>query len=143
VTDTPRQRIRPAHGGRQLHGGWGDPRHDDRQSATTASRDVTRVYFDPAVLFASAAVSSDAADALDNLAETGHELILLTTAPVALPDGFPHLYVLDETALAVRCSVSPQVSTRGSIRYARGTIASPSAVITPDQSRTTRAVSRG
>ena len=61
----------------------------------------------------------------------------------ALPDGFPHLYVLDETALAVRCSVSPQVSTRGSIRYARGTIASPSAVITPDQSRTTRAVSRG
>jgi hypothetical protein len=58
-----------------------------------ASRNVTRVYIDPPVLFASAgaAVSSDAAEALGNLAETGHELILLTNAPVALPDGFPHV----------------------------------------------------
>ena len=52
---------------------------------------MTRVYFDPAVLFAGPAVSSDAADALGNLTETGHELILLTNVPIALPDGFPHL----------------------------------------------------
>jgi hypothetical protein len=71
--------------------GW--PKHDDRPTGFTASRDVTRVYIDPPVLFrsAGAAVSSDAAEALGNLAETGHELILLTKAPVALPDGFPHL----------------------------------------------------
>ena len=58
-----------------------------------ASCEVTRVYIDPPVLFASAgaAVSSDAAEALANLAETGHELILLTSAPVALPEGFPPL----------------------------------------------------
>jgi hypothetical protein len=62
---------------------------------------VTRVYFDPSVLFvqsgtgridpSSGSVSSDAAEALGNLAETGHELILLTNAPVALPDGFPNI----------------------------------------------------
>jgi hypothetical protein len=64
-----------------------------------ASRDVTRVYLDPAVLFVRtgpgqfvpSGVSSDAAEALANLAETGHELILLTNAPVTLPDGFPQL----------------------------------------------------
>jgi hypothetical protein len=83
-----------------LHGGWGGPKHDDRSAASLlAAGDVTRVYLDPAVLNvrtgtgrdAASGVSSEAAEALENLAETGHELILLTTAPVALPDGFPRL----------------------------------------------------
>lgn len=58
---------------------------------------MTRVYLDPGVILVRsgarpngpAAVSPDAADALHNLAETGHELVLLTNSPVALPDGFP------------------------------------------------------
>lgn len=60
---------------------------------------MTRVYIDPGVLFVrsgaghvvSTTVSSEAADALHNLAETGHELILVTNSPVALPDGFPQI----------------------------------------------------
>jgi hypothetical protein len=64
-----------------------------------ASPSVTPVYIDPAVLFVRtgtgqivpSGVSSNAAEALENLAETGHEVILLTTTPVALPDGFPDL----------------------------------------------------
>jgi hypothetical protein len=75
----------------QSHEGWGGPRHDDRRPESRVARDVTRVYIEPQVLFAGAAVSSDAAEALENLADTGHELILLTNAPVALPDGFPHV----------------------------------------------------
>ena len=60
---------------------------------------MTPVYIDPEVLFVqsgigravASAASSDAAEALENLAETGHELILLSNAPIALPDGFPRL----------------------------------------------------
>jgi hypothetical protein len=58
---------------------------------------VTRVYLDPGVIFVRSgaagtghdAVSASAADALRNLAETGHELILVTSTPITLPDGFP------------------------------------------------------
>jgi hypothetical protein len=94
-TDPPMTDTAANGTGRHLavesHEGLGGPTDDDRQSASTASRDVTRVYIDPPVIFAGAAVSSDAAEALGNLADTGHELILLTNAPVPLPDGFPHL----------------------------------------------------
>ena len=59
---------------------------------------MTRVYFDPGVLLvdsapgrAASSTVSDAADALRNLAETGHDLFLLTDVPISLPAGFPKL----------------------------------------------------
>jgi hypothetical protein len=60
---------------------------------------VTRVYLDPGVIFVRSGASQmghetlspDAAEALRNLAETGHDVILLTSSPVSLPDGFPNV----------------------------------------------------
>jgi hypothetical protein len=57
---------------------------------------VSRVYLDPGVLLARPdaaevahpALASDAADALKTLADTGHELVLLASQQVHLPDGF-------------------------------------------------------
>jgi hypothetical protein len=82
-----------------LYGGWGGPKHHDRAPASLERPIVTRIYLDPEVIFvrtgagqtAHGAVSPGAADALQNLAETGHDLILLTDTPVALPDGFPRI----------------------------------------------------
>lgn len=58
---------------------------------------VSRVYLDPGVLLVRSGaggpspsqVAADAAEPLNNLAEAGHELILVTTARIPLPDGFP------------------------------------------------------
>jgi hypothetical protein len=60
---------------------------------------VTRVYLDPGVIFVRsgasqvghATLSPDAAEAVQNLAETGHDVILLTSSPVSLPDSFPSI----------------------------------------------------
>jgi hypothetical protein len=57
------------------------------------------VYLDPGVLLVRSGtagaldsrVAADAAEPLHNLAETGHELILVTTARIPLPDGFPEI----------------------------------------------------
>jgi hypothetical protein len=80
-----------------FHGDCGAPKHHQREPASIELRRVTRVYLDPGVIFVRSgagqddhgAVSPDAAEALENLASTGHDVILLTDAPVALPDGFP------------------------------------------------------
>lgn len=60
---------------------------------------MSRVYLEPGVIEARAgagptaqpSVASDAAEALRTLAETGHELVLVTGRPVPLPDGFPEM----------------------------------------------------
>jgi hypothetical protein len=60
---------------------------------------VTRVYLDPGVIFVRSGagqvgrgtLSPDAAESLQNLADTGHDVILLTSSPISLPKGFPRL----------------------------------------------------
>jgi len=60
---------------------------------------VNRVYLDPAVLQARPEVdpagdppiATDAAEAVRNLIETGHEVLLVSDRPVRLPSGFPKL----------------------------------------------------
>jgi hypothetical protein len=60
---------------------------------------VSRVYLDPGVLLVrsgaagptASRVAADAAEPLQTLAETGHELVLVTAARVPLPDGFPDI----------------------------------------------------
>ena len=60
---------------------------------------MTRIYLEPGVLVArpDADVSNpptivaDAAEVLAPLADTGHELMLVTDHPVALPEGFPSI----------------------------------------------------
>ena len=60
---------------------------------------MSRVYLDPGVLLArpdaaevaDPPLASDAADALKTLADTGHELVLLGSQQVHLPDGFPDI----------------------------------------------------
>ena len=60
---------------------------------------MSRVYLDPGVLLArpdaaeaaDPPLASDAADALQTLADTGHELVLLGSQQVHLPDGFPKI----------------------------------------------------
>jgi hypothetical protein len=79
---------------------------DDGDDLTVASSGrpatwsvVSRVYLDPGVLLvpsgadttAGSRVAADAAEALSNLAETGHELVLVTSERVTLPDGFPEI----------------------------------------------------
>jgi hypothetical protein len=62
---------------------------------------VSRVYLDPGVLLArpdaaevaDPPLASDAADALQTLADTGHELVLLASQHVHLPDDFPDIPV--------------------------------------------------
>jgi hypothetical protein len=69
-------------------------RGDDSASAATV-----RVYLDPDVILAQsgaarideATISSDAREPLETLAETDHELVLVTDKPVALPAGFPSM----------------------------------------------------
>lgn len=59
---------------------------------------MSRVYLEPGVIEArqgdtsgESSVASDAGDALRTLAETGHDLVLVTGRPVPLPDGFPEM----------------------------------------------------
>ena len=60
---------------------------------------MSRVYLDPGVLLVrsgaagpmASRVAADAAEPLQTLAETGHELVLVTAARVPLPDGFPEI----------------------------------------------------
>src|SRR3954451_14614313 len=60
---------------------------------------MTRVYMEPGVLLVQSGadpahgsrVAPDAAEALSNLADTGHELVLVTNDRVTLPDGFPDI----------------------------------------------------
>lgn len=60
---------------------------------------MSRVYLDPGVLLvrpdaaevADPPLASDAADALKTLADTGHELVLVSSQQVDLPDGFPKI----------------------------------------------------
>jgi hypothetical protein len=60
---------------------------------------VSRVYLDPGVLLvrpdaaevADPPLASDAAEALRTLADTGHELVLVGSQQVHLPDGFPRI----------------------------------------------------
>jgi hypothetical protein len=68
---------------------------DAGPSAATA-----RVYLDPDVILAQsgaeridgATISSDAREPLETLADTDHELILVTDRPVALPPDFPPIF---------------------------------------------------
>jgi hypothetical protein len=74
-------------------------RLEDRGASHDGDTAVTRVYLEPGVLLVpsgadqalSSRVAPDAAEALSNLAETGHELVLVTNDRVALPDGFPDI----------------------------------------------------
>jgi hypothetical protein len=58
---------------------------------------MTRVYLEPGVIGArpgddpvdEAAIASDAVEPLRTLADTGHELVLVTGRPVRFPAGFP------------------------------------------------------
>ena len=67
---------------------------------------MTRVYLDPGVIFVRsgasqighATLSPDAAEAVQNLTETGHDVVLLTSSPMALPAGFPRLQQSSEIA---------------------------------------------
>lgn len=60
---------------------------------------MSRVYLEPGVIEArpgsgptgESSVASDAAEALRTLADTGHDLVLVTDRPVSLPDGFPEM----------------------------------------------------
>jgi hypothetical protein len=60
---------------------------------------MSRVYLEPGVIQArpgegspaDASVASDAAEALRTLAETSHDLVLVTGRPVPLPEGFPEM----------------------------------------------------
>jgi hypothetical protein len=60
---------------------------------------MTRVYLEPGVIGArpgddpveESAIASDAAEPLRTLAETGHDLVLVTGRPVRLPAGFPRM----------------------------------------------------
>ena len=60
---------------------------------------MSRVYLEPGVIRArpengaidEASVASGAGDSLRTLAETGHDLVLVTPIPVALPPDFPKL----------------------------------------------------
>jgi hypothetical protein len=58
---------------------------------------MSRVYLEPGVIQArpgndsAGDVASDAAEALRTLAETGHDLVLVTGRPVSLPVGFPEM----------------------------------------------------
>ena len=60
---------------------------------------MSRVYLDPGVLLlrpdaaevADPPLASDAAEALKTLADTGHELVILGSQQVRLPDGFPKI----------------------------------------------------
>ena len=73
------------------------------QSPQTAPRDSRTggapVYIDPEVILSQygngrideASLASDAREALETLAETGHELVLVTDLPVSLPTDFPPL----------------------------------------------------
>jgi hypothetical protein len=58
---------------------------------------MTRVYLEAGVILARpgdepivvSSVASDAAEALRTLADTGHDLVLVTSRPIPLPAGFP------------------------------------------------------
>lgn len=58
---------------------------------------MSRVYFDPGVILArpdaeeidESAIASDAAEQLRTLADTGHEVVVMTDRPLALPEDFP------------------------------------------------------
>jgi hypothetical protein len=60
---------------------------------------MSRVYLEPGVIRArpgddpidESSVASDAGEALRTLADTGHELVLVTSGPVRLPADFPKI----------------------------------------------------
>jgi hypothetical protein len=80
------------------------------QSRPTVSRDTRAggapVYIDPEVVLSQhgngrideASLASDARLALETLAETGHDLVLVTDLPVSLPVDFPQLASSPELA---------------------------------------------
>ncbi|MDQ2966474.1 MAG: hypothetical protein M3R57_11565 [Chloroflexota bacterium] len=60
---------------------------------------MSRVYLEPGVIRArpgddpidASSVASDAGEALQTLADTGHDLVLVTSRAVSLPAGFPKM----------------------------------------------------
>jgi hypothetical protein len=75
-----------------------------RPETTDADRQaIPAVYLDPDVILAQPGsdrvdeqtISSDAREPLQTLAETGHELVLVSDRPVDLPDAFPPITETD------------------------------------------------
>jgi hypothetical protein len=62
---------------------------------------MNRIYFEPGVLvarpdveFTEAAITPDAGESLRNLAETGHELVMVSGRPMDLPGDFPPMHAV-------------------------------------------------